>query len=324
MSTEKTVSKATQQYADADLNQLLKTLKTLETLGIDEALEYVRIVEQGIEQLKVFAVKKASDTYMSNKKMAEHLGMSRQTFANRMQHTIDMYQKAKKENPAAFRNRLEKTDRFIDGLLQKTTERQSPRPEESTEGIRIYIDGFRSLLNTKLDEEDTAGVGQLFAEALRDGTIDPIALRTLQDCAEAFLAHEYDYDEFGDPLTYTRAEHECLRLQELSRICGLTDAQKRRMAKAKAKMTQEQAELDKQMKKEMGGNPFAGFNLPTPTPAASKLPDNLIEEWEKYQEAERQAGRKPTQEAFAKQYGVSRPTFSRELKKAKEKASAQE
>nr|WP_192957018.1 hypothetical protein [Bifidobacterium pseudocatenulatum] len=71
-------------------------------------------------------------------------------------------------------------------------------------------------------------------------------------------------------------------------------------------------------------NPFDGFGLKSSTPAAAKLPDNLLEEWQKYQNKAKDEGKNPTRESFAKLYGVSRATFSRALKKAEAEQNEQE
>lgn len=312
-------------YADADLNQLLESLKTLENIDIAAMLNYVQLIQKGAEQLKVFAVKKASETYMSSAEMAKQLDISRQTFANQMRNTIDKHRAEKQENPAAFRNRLGETDRFIDGHLTKAANRLVPADfNDMTDNERMYFGGFCKALNTELQQGNAEGVKSLFAEALRDNAIAPLTMKDLQKRAEAFLAGSYDYDELGEPSTFSKAEHEWARLRALGSICGLTDAQKKQLAKAKAKMAQEQADLDKQMRKETGDNPFSGFNLPRPTPASSKLPKNLLEDWEEYQATERAAGRRPTMQGYADKLGVSRPTLSRGIKKAKEKANEQE
>lgn len=321
MDTTESPNKATTTYADADLNRLLKTAKTLEALGIEESLEYIRIIETGVEELKAFMVKKASDMRMTSSEMARHLGMSRQTFTNRMGHTIEKHQADKKAKPSEFTKHLGETDRFIDGNLTKAAKRLSPASykDMSTEE-KMYFGGFCQMLNMQLSSENTEGIKELFDKALQDGVINPISLGDIEDRTKLFLEGKYDCDEFGDQISTSKAEHEWLRLRELNRICGLTDEQKKQLAKTKIKMMKAQKELDEQMGHI---NPFAGFELPAPTPAASKLPDNLLEEWEKYQADEKKAGRKPTREKFAEHYGVSRATFSRALKKAEAKQTSQ-
>lgn len=64
------------------------------------------------------------------------------------------------------------------------------------------------------------------------------------------------------------------------------------------------------------GEPDAKPKLNERKPAASKLPENLIEEWTRFREEAERQGLRPTQEAFAHKYGVSRATLSRALKKA--------
>lgn len=322
MDTTEAAKKVISAYGDADLNQLLKSLKLLDRIDAAATLEYVQILEKGVEQLKIFAVKKASETYMTSSEMAKHLGVSRQTFSNQMKNTIEKHRAEKKAKPNAFANRLGETDRFVDGRLTKASKQLTPAAykDMDAEG-KMYFRSFCTILNAQLYKENAEGVEELFADALKDGVISPTSLRDIQQRAAAFLDKEYDYDELGEPATFTKAEHQWARLHALYNICGLTSEQKKLLAKAKVKMMKEQEELEKQ--RDFHGDPFALFGLTNPTPAASKLPDNLAEEWENYQASEKEAGRKPTREKFAKRYGVSRATFSRALKRAEAEQNAQ-
>ena len=324
MVTTEPPAKATIAYATADLNNLLDTIKTLRTMAHPEVQEltYIRILEEGIEKLKTMAVEKASETPMTHSEMARQLGVSRQTFANTMRGIIRKHQEAKAD-PKNFT--LGEEPRFVDGEL--STVAKSLKPTDSRkmdDAERAYYTGFCGMLNQALDAGSKKGVDQIFAKAITDGKINPMALKALRIQAQDFLDEEFDVSESGDPIAETKAEYAQLRLRALQKICGLTDPQKLALAKANRQVAEDDAKelaaIDEHLR---GVNVFDGFNLPPVRPAAARLPKNVIEEWRKFQEAEKAAGRKPTPQVFSAKYGVSRSTFARALKRAESQKNAQ-
>lgn len=324
MVTTEPPAKATIAYATADLNDLLETVKTLRTMAHPEVQElaYIRILEEGIEKLKTMAVEKASEAPMTHSEMARQLGVSRQTFANTMRGIIRKHQEAKAD-PKNFT--LGEEPRFVDGELSTVAKSLKPNDfSKMDDAEKAYYTGFCGMLNRVLDSQDQRGVDQIFAKAIKDGKINPMTLKALRLQAKDFLEEAFNLDEKDDPIAETKAEYVQLRLRALQKICGLTDPQKLALTKANRKVAEDDAKelaaIDEHLR---GVNVFDGFNLPPVRPAAARLPKNVIEEWRKFQEAEKAAGRKPTQQVFSAKYGVSRSTFARALKRAEAEQNAQ-
>lgn len=310
--------------ADDTLNSILETLESLEYGHFTDALRYIALVEEGMEKVREQAVMDAALGGESATAMSEALGGSRQTFYNKYAPLI---KKARKQRDAdttdfdEFADAQEKrsTIRFINGEIQATTDPLDAAYEPLDEYQQAFEKSFRNALEVQL----TAPNGEWQAvvkKALLAHVLPTNTVLEIKDAAQRYATGAYRTDEFGEPYSFTDEGSEFYRLAALDKV----NPKESRKSELKEAWTAMIAAEDKAYKAvhPTESNPFDGFGLPA-EPAAAKLPDNLVEVWEKYQADAKAAGRKPTRDAFAKQYGVSRSTFSRALKKAEEKQNAQ-
>lgn len=311
--------------ADDTLNSILETLESLEYGNFTDALRYVALVEEGMEKVREQAVMDAALGGESATAMSEALGGSRQTFYNKYSSLI---KKARKQREAdttdfdEFADAREKrnTIRFVGGEIQTTTDPL----DASYEPLDDYQQAFEKSFRNALEAQLTASNGKWKAvvkKALMAHVLPAHTVLEIKDAAQRYATGAYRTDEYGEPYFFTHEGSEFYRLAALDKV-NPKESRKSELKEAwKAMMDAKDKAYRAVCPTET--NPFDFFGLPV-APAAAKLPTNLIEEWERYQADAKAAGRKPSRETFAKQYGVSRATFSRALKKAEEEANARE
>ena len=308
--------------ADNALNRIFDTVEWLESGRFSDALRYVSIIENGIAQIKKSAIIDAVIGGESATTMAEALQLSRQTFYNR--HALDMKEAKKKESEDLMSFAEKKTvERFQDGKITKGTELREVYDEPLDDEQEAYYHSFLDAMEKALLEGSSEWHG-LVEKALKSHIIPADRVITAVRQAKAYENKEYLTDDFGEPKCFTDEGNTFYRMQAIDELNHKPERHAQLIAALKAMMEAE-AKWEESERAKQGhvADPFAGFGLPA-HPAAAKLPDNLIEVWEKYQADAKAAGRKPTRDAFAKQYGVSRSTFSRALKKAEAEQNEQE
>lgn len=317
-------TEAVRGTADETLNSILETLESLEYGDFTDALRYVALVEEGMEKVREQAVMDAALGGESATAMSEALGGSRQTFYNKYAPLIKKARAQRDADTTDFdefsdEQKKRSTIRFVGGEIQATTDPL----DASYEPLDDYQQAFEKSFRNALESQLTAPNGEWQAvvkKALLAHVLPTNLVLEIKDAAQRYATGSYLTDEYGEPLSIVNEGTEFYRLAALNKVNPKAE-RKEEIRKAYIAMV---AAEDKAYRAACPAatNPFDGFGLPA-APAAAKLPDHLVEVWEKYQADAKAAGRKPTREAFAKQYGVSRSTFSRELKKAEEKANAQ-
>lgn len=308
--------------ADKALNRIFDTVEWLESGRFSDALRYVSILESGLAQIKKSAIIDASIGGESATTMAEALQLSRQTFYNR--HAEDMKEAKKRETEDLMSFAEEKTvERFQDGKLTKGTELRKVYDEPLDEQQEAYYHAFLDAMEKALLEGSSEWHG-LVEKALKSHIIPADRIIKAVRQAKAYESKEYLTDEFGEPKCFTREGDEFWRMRAIDDLNHKPERHRQLIAAFKTMMEAEvKWEESERAKSSASDNPFDLFDLPPVKPAASKLPKNLIEEWKKYQADAKSHGAKPTQEGFAKMYGVSRSTFARALKRAEAEENEQ-
>lgn len=306
--------------ADSALNTILDTIEFLESGGcFPDALRYISIIENGLEQVKESAIVDAVIGGESATSMADALQISRQTFYNRH---ADSVKKAKQQEQADMlsfaEDKAEST--FCNGEMTKTGEKlnsyYSTLDKEQAAYYHNFLDAIEGQLTTGGNWREP------ITKALKAHALPLAYVIEASKKADRYAKKEYLTDDDGEPNALTEEGNEFYRIAALN---ALNPKAERKEEIRKAYIAMVAAE-DKAYKEShpTETNPFDGFGLKSSTPAAAKLPDNLLEEWQKYQNKAKDEGKNPTRESFAKLYGVSRATFSRALKKAEEEANSQE
>lgn len=304
--------------ADNALNTILDTVEFLESGScFPDALRYISILEKGLAQVKESAIVDAVIGGESATSMADALQINRQTFYNRHSTSVKKAKQQEQADMLSFaEDKAEST--FKNGELTKTGEKLDSYYAELDDEQEAYYHSFLDAIEDKLT---TGGDWkEPITKALKAHAIPLVRISEANKKAERYAKKEYLTDDDGEPNSFVPEGDEFYRLAALN---SLNPKDERKDAILKAWKAMMEAE-DKAYKAAhpTEADPFEAFGLPA-APAAAKLPANLIEAWGEFQDEAKKAGRKPTRDAFAKLYGVSRATFSRALKKAEEEANAQ-
>lgn len=310
---------------DDTLNSILETLESLEYGHFTDALRYITLVEEGMKKIREQAIFDAALGGTSATAMSEAIGGSRQTFYNKY---APLVKKAKEQREASMTEFNEFTDsrakrstiRFIDGEIRETAEPLEASYEPLDDMQQEYEKNLRRALESQLTAPDCGRWHEVITKALLAHVLPTSRVLAIKAKAERYATGAYLTDENGEPMSFVDEGAEFFRLAALDAVNPQKNRRPAMREAWKAMMDAEDAAYKKEHPNKT--DPLSGL-VPPARPAISKLPENLIEKWRKYQADAKTHGAKATQAGFAKLYGVSRSTFARALKRAEAEQNAQ-